>query len=217
MSLIVRMSGAVVFHIVDHDHKRRAQLARCAFEIGHHAEVYSDSAELEARPPREGVVIALEDAIDGDVRNLLGLLNRDGRWLTVVATSVEPTLAKAVEAVEQGAADYLALPIDGSDLARTLSRLASGPSAPQLRARRRTRARQRLARLSRREFEVLEHMALGMTNKEIGSELGISARTVEIHRTNALTKLKCGHSTDALRIWFESELEDDRQDFALAS
>jgi len=211
------MSEAIVFHIVDHDHKRRAQLARCAFAIGHHAEVYSDSTELEARPPREGVVIALEDAIEGGVGDLLGLLNQDGRWLTVVATSVDPTLAKAVEAVEQGAADYLAFPIDVSDLTRTLSRLAQGPRAPQLRARRRARARQRLARLTAREFEVVEQMARGLTNKEIGAELGISARTVEIHRTNALMKLNCGHSTNALRIWFESELEDDRRDFALAS
>ena len=47
-------------------------------------------------------------------------------------------------------------------------------------------------------------MARGLTNKEIGRELGISPRTVEIHRTNALIKMAARHSTEAVRLWLEA-------------
>ena len=67
------------------------------------------------------------------------------------------------------------------------------------------KAEARLARLTTREREVLSGMADGLTNKEIGSKLEISPRTVEIHRTNALSKLGARNSTDAVRTWLEAD------------
>ena len=55
-----------------------------------------------------------------------------------------------------------------------------------------------------REREVVGLMANGQTNKEIGRTLGISPRTVEIHRTNALSKLAARHSSEAVRLWLEA-------------
>ena len=46
-------------------------------------------------------------------------------------------------------------------------------------------------------------MARGLTNKEAGRSLAISPRTVEIHRTNAITKLGAGTSAGAIRMYFE--------------
>ncbi len=54
--------------------------------------------------------------------------------------------------------------------------------------------------LSRREKQVLDLMALGLRNREIGEELGISFRTVEIHRGNAKLKLKARTSGEAIRL-----------------
>jgi DNA-binding CsgD family transcriptional regulator len=61
--------------------------------------------------------------------------------------------------------------------------------------------------LSKREREVLELLALGSSNKLIARELSISPRTVEIHRSNMMTKLRAGHAAEAVRLWLQSGLE----------
>ena len=104
------MVARLAIHVLDDDYARRAQIARCAYALGHHAEVYSDPTELAAHAPEGGVVVALEDAVGGGVSGLRGLLNREGRWLAIIATSPNPSIAKAVQAIKDGALDYLPLP-----------------------------------------------------------------------------------------------------------
>lgn len=197
-------------HVLDDDHSRRAQIARCAYALGHHAEVYSDPAELAAYAPEGGVVIALEDAVRGGVSGLMGLLNREGRWLAVIATSSSPSIAKAVQAIRDGALDYLPLPLDEQYLTRVLESVTAEAELRRGRQMQQADAESRLARLTVREREVVSHMAEGLTNKEIGRALGISPRTVEIHRTNALSKLGARHSTDAIRLWLEARPDQSK-------
>lgn len=59
---------------------------------------------------------------------------------------------------------------------------------------------ERLARLTSREREVLEHLVLGMTNKHIADELGISQRTVEIHRARIREKMEAPGLSDLIRM-----------------
>jgi FixJ family two-component response regulator len=198
------MPPRLAVHVLDDDHARRAQIARCALALGHHAEVYADPAELAAHAPQEGVVVALEDAIQGGVSGLIGLLNRQGRWLAVIATSPTPTIDKAVSAIKQGALDYLSLPLDTGRLAQAIEAVAAEAQAMRGDRARRVAARARLESLSVREREVVALMAEALTNKAIARQLGISPRTVEIHRTNALAKLGVGHSIAAVTLFLEA-------------
>jgi len=198
------MAARLAIHVLDDDHARRAQIARFAYALGHHAEVYSDPHELAAHAPEGGVVVALEDAVSGGVSGLRGLLNREGRWLAIIATSPNPSIAKAVKAIKDGALDYLPLPFGQQQLVRVLARVEAEAAGLHAQHQRELDARTRLERLSQRERDVLARMAQGLTNKQIGRDLGISPRTVEIHRTNAIAKLGARHSTEAVRLWLEA-------------
>jgi FixJ family two-component response regulator len=198
------MGRRLAIHVLDDNHARRAQIARFAYALGHHAEVYSNPEELAAHAPEGGVVVALEDAVGGGVSGLRGLLNREGRWLAIIATSTNPSIAKAVQAIKDGALDYLPLPLEERELSRVLDTVASEATEMRAQHQRKLDSQARIARLSLREREVVGLMAGGLTNKEIGRTLGISPRTVEIHRTNALVKLAARHSSEAVRLWLEA-------------
>lgn len=189
-------------HIVDADSRRRAQLALLAFDLGYYAEVYSGWDELARRPPGDGILLA-RDAPDA-----LAELDRSGVRLPLILTDEHPSAARVVEGIREGALDFLDLPCARERLESALAKVAA-EAAVQLRSRRRmSAARERIARLSRRECEVLERLAEGDSNKEMARALGISPRTVEIHRANMMAKLGARHAAEAVRLRFEARLED---------
>lgn len=194
-------------HIVDGEMRSRAEQARTAFALGHHAEVYHDLDELFERPPASGVLLIRQRTLDVSLSELFDQLGEFGLWLPVIVCSADPEVEQVVAAVKQGALDYLALPLDPTPLARSLAMVAR-ESASQAAARRRVNyARSKIGPLSKREREVLEWLADGNSNKVIARELDISPRTVEIHRANMMNKLGARHAAEAVRLWLEAGLE----------
>lgn len=204
---MMAMEQRHILHIVGGESRSRAEQARTAFALGHHAEIYSDLIELFERPPAEGIILLHQRALVAPFGNLLELLGERGAWVPVIVCDEEPNVEQVVAAIKGGALDYMTLPLDPGRLARSLSRVLEEADAHGLARRRLAEARRRVLALSKREREVLELLAIGGSNKLIARDLGISPRTVEIHRSNMMTKLAAGHSSEAVRIWLESELE----------
>jgi two-component system, LuxR family, response regulator FixJ len=199
------MNGTI--HIIDGDARSRAEQARTAFALGHHAEVYDDLEELLERPPETGVLLVRQDALDPDLHHLFDRLGERGLWLPVIICSDDPQIERIVAAIKEGALDYLRLPLDHGRLARSLESVAGEARAHAAAQRRLNYARGIVLRLSKREREVLELLSDGCSNKLIARELSISPRTVEIHRANMMTKMGAGHAAEAVRLWLESGLE----------
>src|SRR5690349_4285671 len=109
---IIRVMERTVLHIVGGESRSRAEQARIAFALGHHAEVYADVAELLDRPPREGIVLAAETGEPGATRRLIEALGEAGIWSPVVVTARNIELERVVAGVRAGALDYLALPLE---------------------------------------------------------------------------------------------------------
>lgn len=199
-------SDKLRLHYVDFDMRGRAAFANISWKSGHSCEVYESLGELFTHTPRSGVLLIREDDQPGaSFSEICEQLQKMGIWLGVIAVGVNPKPAQIVEAVKAGALDYFALPIDPANLTRRLARLSTELENVSERARRRIEAQKMIERLSTREAEVLELLSAGHGNKLIGRILGISPRTVEIHRANMMHKLGASHAACALRIKMESE------------
>lgn len=194
-----------VLHILGGESRSRAEQARLAFALGHHAEVYADLTELLERPPHGGIIIAADDGQPDGARRLIERLGEHGIWLPVVVVAQDPDIDRVVGAIKAGALDYLRLPLEMGALARRLETILAEAGRHAARRRREVEAQHRIALLSRRERQVLELLSAGCANKEIGRRLEISPRTVEIHRGNMMTKLEAGHAADAVRLWLDAQ------------
>ena len=181
-------------------------MARQAFDIGYHCEVYGDLSELAIHPPRAGIILARDEAPANEIGTLFKRLENLGIWLPLIALGEDPSPSNIVAAIKAGALDYLTLPIKPDQLLRALTKLE--PEAEEYAAARRRvfEARNRIENLSGREREVLDWLSEGSSNKVIARQLDISPRTVEIHRANMMAKLGAHHAADAVRLKIEARL-----------
>jgi two-component system, LuxR family, response regulator FixJ len=193
-------------HYVDGDVRERARFTQLALEAGHHCELYDDLDELSAYPPRDGLIVLRDSwSIKGGVVGALSRLQESGVWLAVIVVGDAQTPSQIVDAIKAGALDYLTFPIEAGRLERCLALTAEEAKRTASLRRRKVEARKMIDALSVREAEVLELLTAGHSNKNIARELGISPRTVEIHRTNMMKKLGATHAASAVRMKFESE------------
>jgi two-component system response regulator FixJ len=110
--------------------------------------------------------------------------------------------------MQSGAVDFLEKPFTDIRLMAALDRgfTALGPHRETTIDQ--AEAIQRLAGLTKRELQVLTGLAEGKPNKVIAHELGISLRTVEVHRAHMLRRLGVGHLAEALRLHVLASLAD---------
>lgn len=188
-------------HYVDDDASNRARMVQVAVQLGHHCELYDGLEELAAHHPKLGIVILRDKpARGGGVVNALSRLEQMGIWLSVIAIGEVSEPRQIVEAIKAGALDYLSLPIDPLRLQRCLARISIEDQRASSLRRRRVEAQRRVGRLTVREGEVLDQLSFGQSNKAIARILGISPRTVEIHRANVMTKLEASSAAGVVRI-----------------
>jgi len=195
-----------IVHVIDSDPRNRAAFARAVFDIGHHAEVYDNIAELAGHMPAEGIVLARDDHAAGGVEELIAGIRDAGGWLPVIALAQEAPRARVVAAMRAGAFDYLEQPLDPAALDAAICQVARKAKGQSAYRRRAQAARLQIALLSNREREVLDLLAQGCSNKMIGRDLDISPRTVEIHRGNMMDKLGARHAAEAVRLRLEASM-----------
>ena len=196
--------------VIDSDSRRRASISRDLISQNMHAEVYEELDEFIRAMPRDGAVMAYDDATFS-LKKLQIAMRRHGRILPIALYSDQPSPPKIVQSMHDGACDYLEWPIDLRELHQTIRRLRSEGQQIAEREQHKLDAKLQIEGLSRREKDILHHLANGHSNKSMALALGISARTVEIHRANMMRKLGAQSTADAVRLAIQAGFDQDER------
>lgn len=191
-------------HLVDDDEAIRRSASFMLRTSGLVVKTYASGVELlDACPDLpQGCIL-----LDVRMPEMSGLevqqaLRERGVRLPVIVMTGHGDVTVAVQAMKAGAVDFIEKPFEKAVL---LSALEEGFARLDKNGRSAARAEEagsRLDVLTAREREVLEGLVRGHPNKTIAYDLGISPRTVEIHRANVMTKLGVSSLSEALRIAF---------------
>ncbi len=207
-------ASASKVHVIDDDEAVRRAVAMLLRSAGIGTETYPSGLAFLDTLPLSGKALAecvLTDMrmpeLDG-LELLRRLKERDFRRPVVVMTA-HGDVSTAVQAMKAGAVDFIEKPFDDDALLATISAALATADAPRA-ASSSAEALARLAALSPREREVLDLLMLGKPNKEIARDLGLSPRTIEIHRARLLIRLGVGSLAEALRLAVQAELGPSR-------
>jgi two-component system response regulator FixJ len=118
----------------------------------------------------------------------------------VVVLTAHGDVATARAALKNGAFDFLEKPIDDVMLIEVLRNALRADRARRTAASSRSSADARIERLTGREREVLALITAGHQNREIATQLGISPRTVEVHKARIMEKLECDSLAQLIRM-----------------
>ena len=194
-------------HIIDPDHRRRARIAREFSGKSFHAEIYEDLKEFRLTDPKTGFVFASAEIGSGTPGGMTEVVEATRGVLPLVVYAHHPKPEQVVTAMLAGAIDYLEWPFNPLLLDSAFRRLVTQGEVRSKQARQQVAAKERVATLSRRERDVLRLLLLGMSSKKMADVLGLSARTVEVHRGNMMRKLDANSAPDAVRIGLSAGLE----------
>lgn len=186
-------------HLIDDDEDVRRALSFLLGTAGLAVKVYeSADAFLEQD------AAALEGCVVSDVRMpgmdgmaLLRRLSGNGRRLPVVMMTGHADVPMAVEAMKQGAVDFIEKPFSDETLLSAVRLALSRRAGPQGDG---AHVRARLDSLTPRERQVLDGLLAGHPNKTIAFDLGLSPRTVEVHRAGLMAKMGASSLSDLVRM-----------------
>ena len=184
-------SEATVFVIDDESSVRKA-VARLLKSAGHRAETFGSAEEFLRRPHYDGPgCLILDVKMPGQSGlELQEALAKAGYYLPIIFVSGRSDIPISVKAMKAGAVDFLTKPFKGTVLLEAV-RLSLAKDR-QVRSSRAEvqEIQRRLETLTAREREVLSLVVAGWLNKRIGYELGISEKTVKVHRARVMEKMR---------------------------
>src|SRR6266566_1512488 len=127
-------------------------------------------------------------------------LAKKGSVLPIIFLTGHGDIPKSVRAMKHGASDFLTKPVNDEDLLAAIRVAIEKDRALRRRQTEFSEIRARLATLTPREREVLEHVVTGKLNKQIAGDLGTVEQTVKVHRARVMDKLKVQSVAELVRL-----------------
>lgn len=206
-------ASASIF-IIDDDASVRRSLARLLSTADYQVETYESADAFLQQPPYHGNgAIILDVNMPGlDGMALHERLLESGCQLPVIFLTGHGDIPMSVSAMKNGASDFLMKPVDEQVLLTTIAETISGYQQSCNKQLADETRQARLATLTQREYEVLQHVIAGQRNKEIGKLLGISEKTVKVHRARVMEKTDVSSVAALVRICIEAGVVTKEQE-----
>ncbi len=192
---------ATVF-IVDDDDAVRSSLRLLLKSVGLQATAFPSARDyLAAWDPDQPGCLVLDVRMPGmSGLELQEELNRRGAIVPVIFITGHGDIPMAVEAMQHGAFDFLQKPFRDQDLIDRIQKATERDAANRLQLREKELIRARFESLTPREREVLTLVTSGKANKVMAGDLGVSQRTVEIHRARVMEKMHAASLAQLVRM-----------------
>lgn len=190
-----------VVYLVDDDALVRHGLRTLLDVSGYAVEDFSSGEALLARDP-DGLGCIVLDLCMGGMNGLdvqQALLLR-GNPLPVIFLTAFGDAPRIVQAVKDGAEDFFIKPVDGALLVERIGQVLEDYAQRMQSDQRRIDFMRKMGVLTHREREVLTLSIEGMSCKDIGAELGLSYRTVELHRSHICTKMGAANFSELFHL-----------------
>lgn len=179
-------------YIVDDDDGMRRALSVLMSTVGYNAVAFERPTEFLQKldPNQPGCLV-----LDVRMPEMSGLevqqqLNRSGSMLPVILITGHGDIPMAVQAMKDGAFDFLQKPFRDQDLLDRINGALKQDAENRETVERHADLKRRSESLTPREREVMALVVDGRANKVIAIDLGLSERTVEIHRANVMEKMQ---------------------------
>lgn len=183
--------AATVF-VIDDDESVRKSLKRLLDANYYKTEVFNSASEFLSCSPHSGPSCVIVDVKMPGLSGIdfQGALIEHGREEQLIFVTAHGDIPMCAQAMKAGAIDFLPKPFRPDQLLKSVERALTRSSEQLLRASERHHARALLQRLTPREYEVMQLVATGLLNKQVGGELGMAEKTVKTHRAHMMQKLK---------------------------
>jgi two-component system response regulator FixJ len=202
------MNNHQTVFIVDDDKDVREGLELLLRTIDQDSQSYSSAIEFleKYNPHAYGCLV-----LDIRMPRMTGLdlqeeLKKRGSSLPIIFITGHGDIPMAVKAMSRGALDFIRKPFRELDLLDRINEALECNKNAHFKLINKQKMLDKIRSLTARELEVLELVAEGRMNKEIGFELSISDRTVEVHRSQVMKKMGVLTLSQLMRVKIESEL-----------
>ncbi len=196
------MSQPPILGLVDDDPCMLKALRRLLLAEGFVVRAFtSPRAFLESLPGLEPDCAILDVSMPGiSGLELQQQLHELGFTLPVIFLTGRGDIPMTVRAMQSGAVNFLTKPVNDSDLLAAIAQALAITMRQRTEEKALASDRRRLATLTPREVEVLQHVIAGKLNKQIAADLGTAEQTIKVHRMRITEKLGCPSVAELVRL-----------------
>jgi FixJ family two-component response regulator len=202
------MTPTAMVFVIDDDQSMRKSLERLLDAARYKVELFKSASEFLSRSAHPGPSCVVVDVqmpgLNGiDFQKTLIEHDREEQLVFITGHGNIPMCAQAMKA---GAIDFLPKPFKPKQLLESVERALTRSAEQRLRESEKNHACGLIERLTPREFQVMQLVATGMLNKQVGGELGMAEKTVKTHRAHVMQKLGITSVAELMRVLQKAEV-----------